>query len=213
MHIETLVVGPLQVNCYIVVNEATGDAIIIDPGGDADKIIATIRAKGWTPLRIVNTHCHFDHVLGVQALKEAFGIPFWVPHGEEPLVARAPEIAREWLGIDAGPAPTIDATIHEGQNIAPPGLTLTVYETPGHSPNGTVFIGEGVCFTGDVVFAGSIGRYDLPGADFNTLMRSIRRVILPLPDETLLLPGHGPATTMANERRFNPYIRALMANK
>jgi len=108
MHIETLVVGPLQVNCYIVVNEATGDAIIIDPGGDADTIIATIRAKGWNPVRIVNTHCHFDHVLGVQALKDAFGIPFWVPRGEEPLVARAPEIAREWLGVDVGLAPTVD---------------------------------------------------------------------------------------------------------
>jgi len=210
MIVERLVVGPLQVNCYLVAHPETREAIIVDPGDDPDRISARVRELGLKPLRIVNTHCHFDHVLGVQALKEEFGIPFWIPRGEEGLVQVAPQVALEWLGTAPGPAPEVDALIAEGQNIAPPGLTLVVHEAPGHSPNGCVFVGEGVCFSGDVVFAGSIGRYDLPGADFNTLMRSIRRIFLPLPDETIIYPGHGPPTTMGQERRWNPFIQALL---
>lgn len=213
MLVERITVGPLQVNCYLVAYPETLEAIIIDPGDEPHRISARIRELGLKPLRIVNTHCHFDHVLGVQALKEEYGIPFWIPRGEEELLAQAPRLAAEWLGRPLAGPPEVDAVISEGQNIAPPGLSLVVYEAPGHSPNGCVFIGEGVCFSGDVVFAGSIGRYDLPGADFNALMRSIRRIFLPLPDETVIYPGHGPPTTMRQERMWNPFIQALQAEE
>ena len=209
MLVERIPVGPLQVNCYLVAHPETREAIIVDPGDEPERISARIRELGLKPLRIVNTHCHFDHVLGVQALKEEYSIPFWIPRGEEALLALAPQVAAEWLGRFLAAAPEADALISEGQNIAPPGLSLVVYEVPGHSPNGCVFIGEGVCFSGDVVFAGSIGRYDLPGADFNVLMQSIRRIFLPLPDETVIYPGHGPPTTMRQERMWNPFIQAL----
>lgn len=210
MNIEQIPVGPLQANCYVVADEATGDAIVIDPGWDPDTILARIRRLGVTPVRIVNTHCHFDHVMAAQAIKDAFDVPFWIPEGEEGLLARAPEIAQQWLGVEGGPAPEADRLIGEGDDIGLPDMGLTVRETPGHSPGGCTFLGAGICFSGDTVFAGSIGRYDFPDADFRTLMQSIQRVYLPLPDDTVVYPGHGPTTTMGQERRMNPFIRALL---
>lgn len=209
MRIEQITVGPLQSNCYIAANDA-GDALIIDPGWDAGRIQARIEDMGVTPVRIVNTHCHFDHVMAAGEIQSAFDIPFWIPAGEEELLARAPDIARQWLDVEGGTVPTPDRLIGEGVEIGLEGVTFTVRETPGHSPGGCTFVGEGICFSGDTVFAGSIGRYDFPDADFNTLMQSIKRVYLPLPDETTLYPGHGPATTMGQERRTNQFIRALL---
>ena len=212
MLVESLTVGPLQVNCYIVADSSTGRGIIIDPGGDASRIIARVRELGVTPERIVNTHCHFDHLLAVDALKREFGIPFWVHSASPPLLERSTIIA-EQFGYPLEQAPQADYLYEAGENVAVAGLELIVEHTPGHSPDGATFRGEGLCFSGDLLFAGSVGRWDLPGADFQTLMRSLQRVYLDLPDETIIYPGHGPATTMGRERRLNPFIQALMNSR
>lgn len=212
MQVEQIAVGPLQSNCYIAAND-TGDALIIDPGWDAERIQARIEELSVTPVRIVNTHCHFDHVMAAGEIRVTYDIPFWIPAGEADLLARAPNIAQRWLGMDAGSVPTPDRLIEDGDDIGLDGLALTVHATPGHSPGGCTFVGDGVCFSGDTVFAGSIGRYDFPDADFGTLMQSIKRVYLSLPDDTILYPGHGPTTTMGQERRTNQFIRALLRDE
>lgn len=211
MLLESLTVGPLQVNCYLIADEVSRRAIIVDPGGDAARIIARIRALNLTPERIVNTHCHFDHVLAVDALKAEFGIPFWVHRESLPLLEISAAEAFQLIGYRIERSPQADYFYEAGENVAVGGLELTVHHTPGHSPDGCTFLGEGICISGDVLFAGSVGRWDLPGADFETLMRSIQRVYLDLPDETPVYPGHGPATTMGQERRYNPFVRALTA--
>lgn len=213
MLLESLTVGPLQVNCYIVADEVSRRAIVIDPGGDAARIIARIRALDLTPERIVNTHCHFDHILAVDALKAEFDLPFWVHRESLPLLEAGPAVASQVIGYRLERAPQADHLYEAGDNIAVGGLELIVSHTPGHSPDGCTFLGEGICISGDVLFAGSVGRWDLPGSDFETLMASIRRVYLDLPDETPVYPGHGPATTMRQERQQNPFVRALMSGR
>lgn len=210
-HIDTLVVGPLQVNCYILADQASGRAIVIDPGGDAERIITRIHALQVIPERIVNTHCHWDHVLAVDALKAEFGIPFWVHRASPPLLATSADRARRFLAsspIERALEP--DYLFDDGERLAVGEVELTIRHTPGHSPDGCTFLADGICISGDVLFAGSVGRWDLPDADFETLMRSIQRVYLDLPGETAVYPGHGPATTMARERRLNPFLQALL---
>jgi len=209
--LESLTVGPLQVNCYIIADEGSRRAIVVDPGSDAARIIARIRALDVIPERIVNTHCHFDHVLAVNALKAEFGIPFWVHRAAPPLLETSAAQAAQFIGRSLERSPQADYLFEAGENVAVGAIELIAFHTPGHSPDGCTFLGEGICVSGDVLFAGSVGRWDLPDADFETLMSSIQRVYLGLPDETPVYPGHGPATTMGQERRQNPFVRALMA--
>ena len=206
--LEHLVVGPLQVNCFILGCEETGEAVVIDPGGNPAEIRDVLDRHGWRLRAILATHAHFDHILAVDALREGRDIPFYLHPADEPVLAVQREITRSWLGFDPGPMPRVDRPLLPGTPFPLCNTALEVAHTPGHSPGSVTLIDHQHrrAFVGDLIFAGSVGRTDIPGGDMSTLMESIRRVILTLPDDYRLLPGHGSFTTVAAERQFNPFL-------
>jgi glyoxylase-like metal-dependent hydrolase (beta-lactamase superfamily II) len=209
MLLEGFPVGPIQANCYIFGDDATREVFVIDPGDEPDRILATLRRLGARPVAIVNTHGHFDHVQGVDAVRRAAHIPFWIHEAEREVLEQGPGRARGLLGVDLPLSPVPDRWLKDGDRLSAGSVALTVRHTPGHSPGGVCLVGDGVVFCGDTLFAGSIGRTDLPGADLETLLKSIARVLLTLPDDTVCLPGHGPETTIGEERRSNPFLAPL----
>ncbi|MDR7418153.1 MAG: MBL fold metallo-hydrolase [Armatimonadota bacterium] len=209
MIVETLQLGPVGTNCFVVGDEATGCAEIIDPGDDAPRVLTLLQRLRLTADLIVLTHAHFDHVGGVRGLKEATGAPVAIGAAEAPVLAVASERAAALFGITIAPPPPPDRLLREGDVVTLGGRPFRVVHTPGHSPGHICLLGDGLAFVGDVIFQGSIGRTDLPGGDHDTLLRSIARHLLPLPDGTVLYNGHGPATTVGRERRTNPFLRGL----
>jgi hydroxyacylglutathione hydrolase len=215
MLVRHLITGPLQVNTYIVADEATRQAGVIDPGGNVPEILRVIEAEDLSVRRIINTHAHFDHVGGVEPLKQATGAPFGLHRAELAVLNRYSEqLAR--FGISAGAPPHVDEYLEPGETVELGETVLRILFTPGHSPGHVTFVFDGqadevaespVAFVGDVLFRGSIGRADIAGGDFDRLMRSIREELLPLGDEAVAYPGHGPATTIGDERRHNPFLR------
>lgn len=208
LSIVSLALGPLETNGYLVADDETGDAAIIDPGWDGDLILAEAEKRNWRIEHIWLTHAHFDHLGGSAAVADALK--------PSPQVALHPEDYQLWkmkggaplfgMDIDPGPEPTIDLLpgliLHLGS------VQFQVLHTPGHSRGSVSFYcqSEGVVFCGDLIFQGSIGRTDLPGGDYSTIIQSIRTQILTLPDETRLLSGHGPETTVGFERIYNPFL-------
>ena len=209
MIVETLQLGPVGTKGFIVADDGTGEAAVIDPGGDAPRVLAVLERRRLRPVAIVATHAHFDHVGAVRDLVGATGAPFLVGEHERPALEVAAERAMLLFGVAIPPPPPPDRLLRDGDVLALGGLRFSVAHTPGHSPGHICLIGEGVAFVGDVVFQGSIGRTDLPGGDLDALLRSIATHILPLPDETVLYNGHGPATTVGRERRTNPFLTGL----
>jgi glyoxylase-like metal-dependent hydrolase (beta-lactamase superfamily II) len=209
MIVETLQLGPVGTNGFVVADDGTGEAAVIDPGGDAPRVLAALDRRRLRPVAVVATHAHFDHVGAVRDLVGVTGAPFLVGEHERPALEVAAERAMLLFGIAIPPPPPPDRLLRDGDVLALGGLRFTVVHTPGHSPGHICLIGEGVAFVGDVVFPGSIGRTDLPGGDLDALLRSIATHILPLPDETVLYSGHGPATTVGRERRTNPFLVGL----
>jgi glyoxylase-like metal-dependent hydrolase (beta-lactamase superfamily II) len=207
--IETLPLGPIGTNGYIVGDDATRKAAVIDPGDEAPRLLAAIARLGLTVDQIIVTHAHFDHVGGVRGLVDATHAPFLIHERELPVLEVASERAAAMFGITVPQPPNPDRLLREGDRLTFGGQTFRVVHTPGHSPGHICLIGDGLAFVGDVVFQGSIGRTDLPGGDHETLLRSIATHILPLPDETVLYNGHGPATTVGHERRTNPFLLGL----
>ncbi len=209
MIVESLPVGPLQVNCYVLGCEATGQGLVIDPGGHAEGILALVEQLELNIVAIPVTHAHFDHVLAVNEVKVATGAPFWLHRADLPVLERNRVVTRQWLGYDPGPMPAVDDFIEPGRPLRFGEQELEVRFTPGHSPGSVVFIHHASqqVFGGDVLFAGGVGRFDLPGSDGPTLFRSIREQLLSLPDDYLVHPGHGPATSIGRERRTNPYVQ------
>ncbi len=213
MIIKKLVTGPLQVNTYIVGDEASGGAVVIDPGGQASQILQVAEGEGLTLRKIINTHAHFDHVTGVAELKELAGVPFYLHRADLPILE---SFGRQlaYFGLPGGPPPTVDGYLEEGQEIRIGETVFRVLFTPGHTPGHVTFVYDGgsgesanrVAFAGDVLFQGSIGRFDFPGGDYERLMRSIREVLLPLGDDTVIYPGHGPSTTIGQEKVWNPFL-------
>lgn len=206
MILKRLVVGALQTNCYLVGCPRTKEGIIIDPGGDAQLILAEVRRLGLKIKYIVNTHGHFDHTMANRAVMEATGAPLAIHAADAPLLTQAPRGLALLLGINPS-SPPADIMLHEGDVIAFGTLRLSVLHTPGHSPGGISFLAEGVVFTGDTLFKMGIGRTDLPGGDYQTLMESIRNKLLTLPNETVVYTGHGLPTTIGAEREHNPFLR------
>lgn len=207
MFIETLVVGPLQANCYIVGDEATSEALVIDPGGDADKILDVVAKLGATVKMIVNTHGHVDHILANGRIKEATNAPIAI-HAADAGMLTNPLAAFSFLLGVLKPSPPANVMLYEGDVLDAGDVHLHVIHTPGHSRGGICLYEEkeGVVFTGDTLFQGGIGRTDFPGGSHQTLLDSIRTKLLTLPDETVVYPGHGPATTIGQERRYNPFL-------
>ena len=207
MQLSRLVVGPLQVNCYIVHDEKTKEAIVIDPGDDGREILDLIREKGLKVRYIVNTHAHFDHVGANKLLKDATGAELLIHEADSGLLSTTANHAR-MFGMTAPSSPKADRYVKHGDVLTVGALTLTVLHTPGHSAGGISLAGDGMVFTGDALFAGSIGRTDLPGGDLMTLITSIKTYLLSLPDDTVVLSGHGPQSTIGDERRENPFLNA-----
>lgn len=208
MHVHHLVVGPLQVNCFVLACEETREAVVVDPGGNPEAIRRVLEENGLTLVAIVATHAHFDHVLAVDALREGTDVPFYLHPADEPVLAAQRQLVQSWLGYDPGPMPRVDAHLDPDVPFTFGQQTLEVVHTPGHSPGSVTLIDRAGkrAFVGDLVFAGGVGRTDIPGGDFDTLMASIRRLFSILDNDYQLLPGHGPFTTVGTERWTNPFL-------
>ncbi len=209
MLVENIIVGMLQVNCYVLGCEETNEGVVIDPGDFGSRIVDLIRELQLKIVAIPNTHAHFDHVLAVNEVRTATGAPFWLHAADEPVLERGQEMVKMWMGYDPGPMPQVDGPIVAGDTVRFGKQELEVRLAPGHSPGSVVYIHHASkqVFAGDVLFAGSVGRFDFPGSDGPTLLRSIREQLLTLPDDYTVYPGHGPATTIGRERRRNPYLQ------
>jgi len=203
--LHTIHVGITQTNCYIVGCEDTGEGVVIDPGGNPKRILKAIKDAGLTIRYVLNTHCHFDHMGANADVVAATGAPLALHPAELPILqARG---GASWFGVPVKESPEPDIELDDGQVIEVGTLRFQVLHTPGHSPGGVTFYLEeqGVAFDGDVLFQMGVGRTDLPGGEWDTLMRSIREVLFALPDETILYSGHGPKTTVGQEKRSNPW--------
>lgn len=199
------VVGPLATNCYVLGCPETSEAVIVDPGGDPDLIEEIVRRKELKPVLIISTHGHSDHIAAVVDLKAAFKVDFAI-HAAAREIVRASVIEAPLWGMGSINEPSIDRTLAHGDTIRFGSVEGTVRHTPGHSPGGISILFDTFVLAGDTLFAGSIGRTDLLGGDFDTLLDSIRRELLTLPGETIVYCGHGPHTRIEIERAQNPFI-------
>ncbi|MBX3061441.1 MAG: MBL fold metallo-hydrolase [Anaerolineae bacterium] len=200
--------GPVSTNCYILGDENTGDAVIIDPASDASVILDIVRYEKWTVRQILLTHAHFDHVLALREVKSATGAPILMHAADVPLLQTLPIQMQMFFGTEVPPAPAPDQVVNDGDVIEVGSIRLQVRFTPGHSLGHVVYLSHerNICFCGDCIFEGSIGRTDLPGGDYSTLMHSIFDKILTLPDDCVLAPGHNALTTVGAERASNPFV-------
>lgn len=207
MRIETLVVGQLQTNCYLVFDKETREAVVIDPGDDAEFVIQKIKDLDLKPQFILATHGHFDHILGVLELKLTLKIPFLAHKKDEFLIKRAGRTADYFVKGESNLTPKIDKYIKEGDQIVfGKKGGLRVVETPGHSPGGVIFLTEGVCFSGDTLFKQAIGRTDYSYGSSKDLLESLKK-IFKLPKETIIYPGHGEVTSVEKEiKSLKPMI-------
>lgn len=207
---EVLAVGPLQCNCSVLGDEASREAIVVDPGGDVSRIIALLQKHGLSVKQIIITHAHIDHIAGAERLKQLTGAPVLYNEHDLPLV-RMMDIQAGWLGIPTPKVPAPDDTLDAGKIISVANMSGSILHTPGHT-EGSVCLylpQESLLLAGDTLFAGSIGRTDLPGGDQRKILVSIREHLLPLPGDTTVIPGHGARTTIAAERESNPFLKYL----
>ncbi len=208
--VEVLPVGPLQCNCVILADPATREALVVDPGGDADEVLARLKDRGLSVREILHTHAHVDHVCGTAGVRRATGGRVGLHRGDLPLYENLRRQA-EWIGFEPPEAAVVDRWLEEGDRIAFGDRAATVLHTPGHTPGSLSFLVEGpegpLLLAGDTLFLGSVGRTDLWGGDTDTLVRSIRGKLYGLPEETRVIPGHGGETTIGRERRQNAFVR------
>jgi hydroxyacylglutathione hydrolase len=207
MILEALTVGPFQENCYVIGDEETGTGALVDPGDEATRIALAVEQSGLEISQIIITHAHIDHVGAVAALVDEYACPVLMHAEAEPMLRQLPTQAM-MMGLRFGKVPTVDRHIEDEEVLEVGGLRLKSLHTPGHAPGHLAFYlaDEGLVLSGDALFAGSIGRTDLFGGDMDLLMRSINERLLTLPDETRVLPGHGPETTIGEERANNPFL-------
>jgi glyoxylase-like metal-dependent hydrolase (beta-lactamase superfamily II) len=205
---EIFPVGPLQCNCSVIGDPATRDAIVIDPGDDIEKVIAALDKHKLTVKQIVITHAHIDHVGGAMKLKKLTGAPVLLNENDQGLLKML-DIQATWVGMKSPGAVAIDSDLSGGDKINVGTISANVIHTPGHTEGSVClyFPVQEKLIAGDTLFAGSIGRTDLPGGNFDTIMRSLHHEVLALPDETLVVPGHGELTTIGEERATNPFLQ------
>lgn len=204
MRIESYTVGALQENCYLIVDEDARRAVLVDPGAEGERLVAAVEASGATLDAIWLTHAHLDHVGGIAAVKRRWDVPVHLHPADEPLYRVADRQAAMY-GLPFDPPPAADRALSEGDELRCGSLSFRVMHTPGHSPGLCIFVGEGVALAGDLLFAGSVGRTDLPLSDPAQMRESLARLDA-VAAGTVVYPGHGPATTIAEERRSNPFL-------
>ena len=202
-------VGPLQCNCSVIGDEATHEAMVIDPGDDIEEVLQIIRENGLTVKQIVVTHAHIDHVGGAMKLRQATGAPILLNQNDYDLLKML-DVQAAWIGVPPPGPVQIDSSISTGDKVSAGSLTADVIHTPGHTEGSVClyFPAQQKLIAGDTLFAGSIGRTDLPGGSFKKIMSSLHEKVMALPDETIVIPGHGPATTIGEERATNPFINS-----
>jgi hydroxyacylglutathione hydrolase len=208
MILETLTVGPFQENCYVIGDAESGVGAIVDPGDEATRIALAVEQTNLEIGQILVTHAHIDHVGAVGALADEYACPVLMHAEAEPMLKQLPSQAM-MMGLRFGKVPTVDRYIEDEEVLEVGGLKLESRYTPGHAPGHLAFYveSEGLVLSGDALFAGSVGRTDLFGGSMEVLMRSIRERLLTLPDETRVYSGHGPETTIGNERMYNPFLK------
>jgi hydroxyacylglutathione hydrolase len=205
MILEIICVGPLDVNCYLAGSSTTREVFIIDPGDDLQKVRDKIVSADLIPRAIINTHGHIDHAGGVSLLKEQLGIPYYLHEAECPLLEALPAES-VMFGLNLTGIPKPDMLLHDDQTLCAGDTVFKVIHTPGHSPGGICLLSGGNLFSGDTLFAGSVGRGDLPGGNFHQVIHSIKNKLLCLDDQIVVYPGHGPTTSIGREKRYNPYL-------
>ena len=207
MIIKKVVVGPLEENAYIVADEVSKEAVVIDPGDEPDRIMDLIHSNGFHVRAVICTHGHFDHVGAVGDIKKATGARVMMHKDDSETYGMAKDQAALW-GFNVDDLPEPDGFLHDGDEIKAGGMVFRVMHSPGHSPGGICLYGEGVLFSGDTMFQGSIGRTDFPGGSIEKLKGSFKRLI-ELPDDTRVFSGHGPETTIGREKRENFFMSEL----
>jgi glyoxylase-like metal-dependent hydrolase (beta-lactamase superfamily II) len=208
MLIDTIVVGAFQENCYIVADEETRDAVVIDPGDEPEKILSNIARHDISVKYILLTHAHLDHIMGVRLVKETLNPELLMHQADSFLYDNLVEQAAQY-GFQAAPPLPVDRYFNEGDHITLGHLDIEIIHTPGHSPGGVSLVLPGhptVVFGGDTLFSQSIGRTDLPGGSYDTLLNAIRDKLLTMDTDTIIYPGHGPQTTIGFEKEHNPFL-------
>lgn len=200
-----LVLGPIETNCYIVYDSETLDAMVVDPAWDYDRINKNLEAHKLNLKLIFLTHGHADHIGALQELRQRKNVPVYVGAGDADLISNSKNNLSMFIGRPVE-CTSPDRIAHDGDEIHVGGLTFHVLETPGHTPGGLSLYGEGVVFSGDTLFLYSVGRTDLYGGSMEELLTSLKTKLMTLPDDTIVLPGHGPATQIGRERQNNPYL-------
>jgi hydroxyacylglutathione hydrolase len=207
MNIQKIVVGQLDVNCYIISDETTSEAIVVDPGDESERIIEFIDASRLKPKYILFTHAHYDHVCAAKELHDRFGAILLMHEKELTTYRITTQLCISW-GFAPEDFPEPDKTLKDGDTISVGTLSFTVLHTPGHTPGSICLHGENMLFSGDTLFKGSVGRTDLPGGDYELLSRSLERLML-LPRETKVMCGHDGETSIAEEIRYNPFLKKI----
>ncbi len=204
---EIFPVGVLQCNCSVIGDEQTREAMVIDPGDEIDHVLSIVQQHGLTVKQIVITHAHIDHVGGAMKLKQVTGAPILLNQNDYALLKML-DVQAAWIGMRSPEAVAIDSSVGTGDKIAAGNIIAVVLHTPGHTEGSIClyFEGDNKLIAGDTLFAGSIGRTDLPGGSYTKIMESLHGPVLALPDETIVVPGHGPLTTIGEERESNPFL-------
>jgi glyoxylase-like metal-dependent hydrolase (beta-lactamase superfamily II) len=205
---EILPVGPLQCNCSVIGDETSHEAIVIDPGDDIDDVLALVRKHHLQVKQIVVTHAHIDHVGGAMKLRAATGAPILLNQNDYALLKML-DVQAAWIGVAAPEKVQIDQNLADADTVKAGSLAAQVLHTPGHTEGSVClyFPAEKKLIAGDTLFAGSIGRTDLPGGSYEKILLSLHQRVLALPDETIVVPGHGPLTTIGEERESNPFLQ------